>query len=425
MNVEVEALDKVRKKVQVILPKERISEIRESIYEELKKKAKIKGFRPGKVPRSIISSYYKDYIDEELQNRMVQSTMREALVVSKVDPITEPIVNFIDEDNRLGYELECEVVPEIELPSYKGVEVEVEAINITDDDVEKRIDGLQHMHAQMIARENDAMAQKGDFIVIKYQGYMNGKPVKGIGTDYYPLELGSTTLMPEFEAGLIGMKTGEEKEIEITFSDDYPDKEIASKTMQFHVFVKEIKEKRLPEINDEFAKDLNFENMEAMKAGMKEEIYKEKETAQQRDISQKIMETILKSSDIPVPKRLLDKRVQGMIEDAMNRFKPDSLTEEEERNLVGNMRVDFEPRAEERIRGEIVLKKIADTESIAVNDEEVHERMKKMAEDTRRNYEEIEKFYREYNMVDNLRASIVEEKTLNFLRDNAIVKEKQ
>ena len=425
MNVEVEALDKARKKIQVILPEEKIAELRESIYEELKKKAKIKGFRPGKVPRSIISTYYKDYIDEELQTRMVQSTMGEALSTAKVNPVIEPIVNFIDEDDRHGYELECEVVPEIELPSYKGVEVEVDAINITDEDVEKRIDGLQHMHAEMISRESDAEAQKGDFVVIKYQGYMNGKPVKGIGTEYYPLELGSANLMPEFETALIGMKPGEEKEVEITFPDDYPDKDVASKAMQFQVHVKEIKEKRLPEINDEFAKDLNFENIEVMKVGLREEIGKEKETARKRDIAQKIMETLTKSIDIPVPKRLLDKRVHGMIDDAMNRFQSDKMTEEEQRNLEGNLIKDFEPRAEERIKGEIILKKIAETESITVDDNEIHERMKKMAEDSRRSYDEIEKFYREYNMLDSLGASIVEEKTLNFLRDEAVVKEKQ
>ena len=425
MNVEVEALDKARKKIQVILPEEKIAEIRESIYEELKKKAKIKGFRPGKVPRSIISTYYKDYIDEELQTRMVQSTMGEALSSAKVNPVIEPIVNFIDEDDRHGYELECEVVPEIELPSYKGVEVEVDAINITDEDVEKRIDGLQHMHAEMISRESDAEAQKGDFVVIKYQGYMNGKPVKGIGTEYYPLELGSANLMPEFETALIGMKPGEEKEVEITFPDDYPDKDVASKAMQFQVHVKEIKEKRLPEINDEFAKDLNFENIEVMKVGLREEIGKEKETARKRDIAQKIMETLTKSIDIPVPKRLLDKRVHAMIDDAMNRFQSDKMTEEEQRNLEGNLIKDFEPRAEERIKGEIILKKIAETESITVDDNEIHERMKKMAEDSRRSYDEIEKFYREYNMLDSLGASIVEEKTLNFLRDEAVVKEKQ
>jgi len=425
MNVEVESLDKVRKKIQVILPEEKISELRDSIYEELRKKAKIKGFRPGKVPRSIITTYYKDYIEEELQTKMIQSTMSEALSTAKVNPVSEPVVNFIVEESRRGYELECEVVPDIELAFYKGVEVNVEPINVTDDDVEKRIDGLQHMHAEMIARESDAVSQNGDFIVIQYQGYLNGNPVKGVGAEYYPIELGSSTLMPEFENGLIGLKVGEEKEIEITLPDDYPDKDFANKTMKFKVLVKEIKEKRIPEMNDEFAKDLNFENIQAMKAGIREELEKEKEAARKREIAQKIMETLIKNTDIPVPKRLLGRRVQGMIEDAKNRFKTDNMTAEEEMNLDGNLRNEFEPRAAERIKGEIIIKKIADSESISVSDEEVHERMKKMAEETRKSYEEIVKFYTEYNMIESLRANILEEKTLNFLRDNAVVREKQ
>jgi trigger factor len=231
--------------------------------------------------------------------------------------------------------------------------------------------------------------------------------------------------MPEFETALIGMKIGEEKLIDITFPEDYPDKDIATKAMQFQILIKEIKERRLPEINDEFAKDLNFENTEAMRAGLKEELHKEKESAQKREIAQKIMEYLLKDADIPVPKRLLDKRVQGMIEEAMSRFKDDKMTEEEERNIIGNLRNDFEKRAEERIKGEIILKKIAETESLTVDDNEVYDRMKKMAEDTRRSFEEIQNFYREYNMTDNLRASILEEKTLSFLKENAVVKVKQ
>ena len=310
MNVEVEMLDQVRKKIQVILPEEKITGLREGIYDELRKQAKIKGFRPGKVPRSIITNYYKDYIEDELKKRMVQSTMGDVLGEAKVDPITEPLINFIEEEGRQGYTLECEVVPEIELPSYKGIEVEVEAINVTDDDVEKRIDGLQHMHAEMINREGDSGAQSGDFVVIKYQGYLNGEPVKGVGTEAYPLELGSTTLMPEFENALIGMKIGEEKEVELTFQDDYPDKDIASKTLQFKLQVKEIKEKRLPEVNDEFAKDLGFDSMESLRTGLKGEIGKEKEAAQNREAARMITETLRKGVDVPVPKKLLEKRVR-------------------------------------------------------------------------------------------------------------------
>ncbi len=424
MNVEVETLDQVRKKIQVILPEDKITGIREGIYSELTKQAKIKGFRPGKVPRSIVTTYYKEYIEDELKKRMVQSTMGEALVEAKVDPVTEPIINFIEEDGRHGYALECEVVPEIDLPLYKGIEVDVEAINVTEDDVDKRIDGLQHMHAEMMNREGDAGAQNGDFVIIKYQGYLNGEPVKGVGTEAYPLELGSTTLMPEFETALMGMKIGEEKEVELTFQDDYPDKDIASKTLQFKVQVKEIKEKRLPEVNDEFAKDVGFDDMASLRAGLTEEIRKEKEAAQKREVARIIAETLRKGVDVPVPKKLLEKRVQGMLGDAMSRFRADSLTEEDAQNLEGNMRKDFEPRAEDDIKTEIILAKIAEKEEIKVDEADVQERIKMMAEQTRKSYSDIEKFYRDYNLMDNLRGSIIEEKTLDFLREHAVIREK-
>ncbi|NLW34780.1 trigger factor [Syntrophorhabdus aromaticivorans] len=424
MNVAVETLDRVRKKVEVTIPEEKVTELRETIYGELKRQAKIKGFRPGKVPRSIITTYYKEYIDDELKKRMVQETMQDALLEAKIDPITEPAIDFIEEDGRSGYTLECEVIPEIELPSYAGIEVEVESINVSDEDVDKRIDGLQHMHAEMVPRVGDAKAQTGDFVVVKYQGYMNGKPVKGVGTEAYPLELGSTTLMPEFENALIGLGIGEERDVEITFPDDYPDKSIATKTIQFKVEIREIREKRLPEINDEFAKDLSFENMASLREGMAEEIRKEKETGRKRAVAQSIMDTLIKDTDIPVPKRLLEKRVTMMIGDTMARFKPDRLTAEEERNLEGNMRNEFAPRAEERIKGEMILAKIAEKEGIKVDDDDVSERMKKMAEDSRRSYAEVEKFYREYNLMDSLRSSVVEEKAIDFLRENAVIKEK-
>jgi trigger factor len=424
MKVEVETLDNVRKRVEVILPEEKITEIEEKIYEELKKGAKVKGFRPGKIPRSIITHYYKDYIDEELKKRMVQSTMADALSMAKVEPIIEPYVDFLEEEGRHGYKLECEVLPEIELPSYKGVGVEVEAIKVTDEDMEKKIESLRQMHAEMITKEGDIGAQKGDFVVIKYQGYMNGKPVKDIATEAYPLEIGATALMPEFENTLIGMKAGDEREVEIKFPEDYPDKEIASKTILFKLLLKEIREKRLPEVNDEFAKDLNFENMTSLKDGLKKEIEKEKEGARKRDVTQKITESLINGMDIPVPKRLLEKRIEMMVQDAKSRFKTDKLNEEEQRTLESNLKKEFEQRAQERIRIDIVLSKIAEKEGIKVDDNDIHERIKKIAEDTKRPYDDIKSFYEHYNLTENLKSSVVEEKTINFLRDNAIIREK-
>ncbi|MCX5806984.1 MAG: trigger factor [Proteobacteria bacterium] len=424
MKVEVVEIDRVKKKVEVVFPEEKFAETREGVYEELKKHAKIKGFRPGKVPKSILTTYYKDYIDDEVKKRLLEVSMADAISEAKIEPITEPIVDFIEEDGRYGYTLECEVMPEIEIPVYKGVEVEVDAIEVTDEDVEKRLNSLREMHAQMSIKEPDAVAQKGDFVIIKYQGYMNGKPVKDIITEGYPMELGSPQSMPEFENGVFGMKSGEEKDISVDFPEDYPNKDIAKKTILFKVMIKEIREKKLPEINDEFAKDINFENMEKAREGLREEIKKEKENSRNQFISQRIIETLINGADIPVPERLREKRIEGMMSDALSRFDVNKFSAEDLQQFEKNIRIDFEKKAEERIKADFVLSKIAEKEGIKLEENEVYEKMKKLADETKRSYDDVKSFYEKNGLMGYVEGSIVQEKTVNFLRENAVIKEK-
>jgi len=276
----------------------------------------------------------------------------------------------------------------------------------------------------MITRESGAGAQKGDFLIIKYQGYLNGKPVKDIATEAYPLELGTSQIMPEFESALYDVKAGETKEINIDFPEDYPNKDIANKTVLFKIEVKDIREKRLPEANDEFAKDINFENMEKLRESLKGEIEKEKHNSRRQLVSQKIIETLISGVDIPVPKMLLEKRTEAMMEDVKMRFDTTKFSEEELQEFQGNFKKDFEEKAEERIKSDIILAKIAEMEMIKLEDDDVHNRMKKIAEETKRPYDDVKGFYEKYDLIESIKNSITQEKTIDFLRDNAIVKEK-
>ena len=187
MKVGVESLDRVRKSVEVILDDEKVNELREEIYDDLKKHAKIKGFRPGKAPRSVLRSFYKDFVDDGLKKKIVEETMGDALAETKVEPVSEPHIEFLEEENRFGYKMECEVEPEFDLPAYVGIEAEVEKIRVTDEDMEKRVEAMRQMHSQLIEREAGAAAQEGDFVVVKYEGFRNGKPVKDVKSDSYPL----------------------------------------------------------------------------------------------------------------------------------------------------------------------------------------------------------------------------------------------
>ena len=425
MKVEVESLDRVRRNVEVILDAEKVDELLEGIYQSLKKQAKIKGFRPGKVPKSVIQAYYKDFIDDELKRKMVEATMGQALSETDVKPVTEPRVEFLEKDDKLGYKLECEVIPEFDLPAYEGIEVEVEPIKVTDDEIARRIEAMRETHAEMVDKPKDEPAVKGDFVIIKYEATHEGKPVKGVASESYPLDLGSSNLMPEFENGVLGMKAGEEKEIEVNFKEDYPDKDIAGKKLLFKLGVKEIKEKKLPEPGDEFAKDAGFADMEALRAEAKKELEKGKEAMRKQAITDQIVKSLLAGVDIPVPARLLEKRAAELVQEARSRMKTGSLSEEEERNINAALRKEFEQEAERRIRVGIIFGKIADREGIKVEDAEVDERLRRIAEETKRAYDYIKDFYEKYDLKTSLRNSILEEKTVGFLIDKATVKEKE
>lgn len=425
MKVDVVDVDRVTKKIEVEVPADKITEITENIYGELKRQAKIKGFRPGKIPKSILTTYYKDYIEDELKRRVIEGTMSEVLSEANVKPVTEPIADFVEDGDRFVYTLLCEVFPDIEISSYKGVEVEVDAIRVTDDDIDKRIEQMKELYAEMIPREADSGARKGDFIIVKYKGYLDGRPMKDVYSEAYPLELGTSQLMPEFESAIYDMKKGEIKNVDVAFPDDYQLKDIAGKTLLFEIEIKDIREKRLPDLNDDFAKDVNFENVEKMKESLKAEIEKEKLNSRKQFISNKIMEMLTSNIDIQVPKRLLAKHTEAMLEEAKTRFNTEHFTEEDLKAFQGNIRADFEKKAAERIKSDIILARIAEIEGIKLEDDDVHNRMKKIAEETKRPFDEVKGFYEKYDLIEGMKISIVQQKTMDFLMENANIKEKQ
>lgn len=423
MKVEVAELDAVRRKVEVELPENEVKGIEENVYNDLRRQISIKGFRPGKAPKSIITLYYKDQIKDELKKRIIDKTIGEALSIAKVNPIGEPLVDFVEEEGRIGYTLECEVMPDIELPPYKGIEVVVEPIKVTEEEIDARIEHLRDMQAELLSKEADYKAAEGDFVVISFQAYLNGEPVEDVKADAYPLELGKSILLPDFEKQLYGMKAGDEKEINIDFPEDYPDKRFAGKGMLFKVTLKEIREKRLPEIDDEFAKDFDYDDINALRAGIRKEIEREKEERQRKEIFQQIKKHLINATECPIPKVFHKKRADALFRDAKSELNRYRLTEEERARFEESWKADCERLAEESIKAEIILYKISQAEGITVDDSDVDEQLKRIAEDTRRSYENLKNFYESKNYLEELKANILEEKTLLFLKENAIIKE--
>lgn len=425
MKVDVENLDRVRKKIQVSLEEDKVQVLRDSVFEEVRRRASIKGFRPGKVPRSIIENYYKDVIDEEVKKKIVESTMAEAFLEAKVNPVSEPQVVFPEDGSGVGYSMECEVLPEFELPLYKGLDAEVDQLKITEEEVDNRVEALRQIHASLVDKAAEEPASNGDLVIIQYEGFRQGKPVKDVKSDAYPVALGAPGLMPEFQEGLMGMKVNEEKELTIDFPEDNPDKSVAGKQVVFKIRVKEIKQQQSPELNDEFAKDAGFEDMVRLREGLTAELQKEKDSRKKMAANEAIVDALLAGTDIPVPPRMLQKRVDAMAQDARMRMRADRLGAEQEARIAMALKKEMEPEAEKRIRAEMVLSKIAEAEGITVDDADVDERLRRIAEDTKRAYDYVKDFYEKNDLIDGLQASILEEKSLEFVKNSATIREKE
>lgn len=422
MHVEVSALDSTRRRVEVILPAERVRSIEQTIYAELQKTARVKGFRRGKVPPRIIDLYFKDYIKTELKKRIVEDSLDEALRRADVEPLLEPTVEFPNDDVS-RYSILCEVVPVVEVSGYKGVEIEAGSVLVTEQDVEVELEKLRQMHSELVPKE-EGVVEEGDFVVVKYQGYADGLPLEEVRSEGYPLEVGSRTLQPEFENALLGMRKGEEKEIDIDFPADYPDRNYASKRITFRMSVKEVKQKKPPLLNEDFAKDLGFDSLEALKESVRVKLEKERERERRTYVADKIMEMLIERNDIPLPQGYLAWRVERSLQRAKANLDREAHTTEEKKILEGPLREKLERELERRIKEEILVVNISRREKIVVSDEEVEERLRRIAVEMRKPYEEVKALYSKSGLVLSLKGEILEEKVLNFLVDNAIIKER-
>lgn len=419
MKVQEIKLDPTRTKVEVLFPKEKVMKVKEEVISDLRRRVKIKGFRPGKTPRDIIIFYYKDLIDEEARNRLVDETLGTVLEQLGIDPLLSPEIDYLDSGEEWGYTAVCEIIPSLELKDYKKVEVEVKRLEVKEEEISSRLESLRNMHAVIREKDPEKGAELGDIAIIKYQGFLDGKPIPEAGTESYPLEIGKGILLPEFEKEIVGMRRGEEKEVEITFPEDYPDREIAGKKVKFLVLLKELKEKILPEVSDDFAKDLNFENLEALKEEIRKSIIREKEELRKEYIYRTILDKLLDSITIPIPERYLKRRVENLLEDAKEKVGEGRLLEKEEVKL----REELERRVAYELKEEIILLNVARLESISADENELRERVERLAQEARKPLDEAITFFEKNGLMKYIRNRVIMDKAKEFLIENAMIRE--
>ena len=427
MDIKVEKVSNLTRKITITLPAEDVQPRLEAEYDTIRKDAKIKGFRRGKVPRKLIIKTYKQQVEGEIGEKLVQETYFDAIEKEGVDPVTHPEIQSVkyNEDGSFTYVAKIDLRPEFELAQYKGLEVEKQQILVTDEEVELELIAMQKQNA--VLSSVDREVQEGDIVTIDFQGYENGEALDQVKSEGYTVDVGAGSMGEEFESKLIGMKKGEEAEHEITFAEGHPNLLIKGKTITFKVAVKDVKERILAELDDEFAKDMGeeFETLEELKSSIRSRRLKEREESAEGQLTDALMQKLLESHDFEVPNRLVAYEIDQMIKETEEQLEKRGMSLEAaglSREKLAEENVEV---ATKRVKGDFILKKIAEVENIKVTDEDLERGFKRIGDMYNMSVAQVKEFFKTRDDLLPFMNELLNEKILAFLRAEAVILEKE
>ncbi|MEW6519362.1 MAG: trigger factor [Thermodesulfobacteriota bacterium] len=426
MQVSVEDVSPLTKTLRIVVPEDIVSRKIEDAYKDLKAEVSIKGFRKGKVPRKVLEKGYGEKIRMEVGEKLVQDTYFDALEKTDCKPVVHPEIKshtFAD-DGTFVYEAEIDVKPQFELGQYKGIEVEMPEVVVTDAAVDAEIENLRKELAPL-RNVDERGVVAGDLVLVDFQGFdENGEALKQVKADNYSVEVGSGRNGKDFEDACLGLKKGEEARRLVEFPPSFPNPVLAGKKVEFQIKVQEIKERVLAEVNDEFAQDVGeeFTTLDALKEHLRKKIEKKRSDAQQGDLTDKIMMKVLANHDFEVPNKLVAYEVNEQIKQLEDHLQKQGLTLESAGLSQEKLVNEYKEAAVKRVRGDFILKKIAETEEIKLSDEDISKGFDRIATQYGMPIDEVKKYFRSRNELLPFMNELLSEKILEFLRENAVVK---
>lgn len=425
MSLQVEKLENNMAKLTIEVSAEELDKAIEAAYGRNKNKISIPGFRKGKAPRKMIEQMYgKEVFYEDAANELIPEAYEKALDECEEDIVSSPKINVtqIEAGKPFIFTAEVALKPEVTLGKYKGVKVDKMDISVTDEEVDAEIDKERDRNARIISVEDKAV-KDGDMTVIDFEGFVDGTAFEGGKGENYPLTIGSNAFIPGFEAGLIGAKIGEETDVNVTFPEDYQEETLAGKAAVFKCTVKEIKEKELPELDDEFASEVSeFDTLAEYKEDVKKKL-EERKTAEAKDAKEEaVVDAIIEDAKMEIPDAMLETQQRQMIEEFAQRIQSQGLSMEQYMQFTGltpNALLDqVKPQALKRIQSRLVLEAVVAAEQITASEEEFEEEVKTMGEAYRMEADKVKEVLGESGR-KQVMDDICIKKAVEFVVDNA------
>ena len=425
MSLQVEKMEKNMAKLTIEVAAEDLEKAMQNAYQKAKGRISIPGFRKGKAPRKMIEQMYgKGVFLEDAVNALIPEHYSKALAECELEIVSQPTIDITQAEpgKALIFTAEVAVKPEVTLGDYKGVEVPKTEITVTDEDVEAELKKEQEKNSRTISVE-DRAAQLNDIVTIDFEGSVDGVPFDGGQATEYPLTLGSNTFIPGFEEQLVGAKVGDDVDVKVTFPEEYQAKELAGKEAIFKCAVKKIEAKELPELDDDFAKDVSeFDTLAEYKEHVKTNLEDKKANEAKRAKEDAAVDKAIENAQMDIPEAMLMTQCRQMLDDFSRRMQSQGLSMDQYFQFTGmtaeKMMEDMKPQALKRIQTRLVLEKVAEVENIQPTEEEVNEEISKMAEAYKMEADKLKELLGEREL-EQMKKDMAVQKAVTVIADAA------
>ena len=426
MNVKIEEVEKNKIKLEIEVDADVLEDGLNKSYKKNAKRFNIPGFRKGRAPRAMVERIYGvEVLYDGAIDEICPKCYEQAITENNLEPVSAPELDLVELERGKPFIFTATVVvkPKAELGKYKGVEVSLKPVLVTEDDIENELKIEADKNARLIPVE-DRPAQEGDILLIDYEGFIDGAPFEGGKKEGHNLEIGSNTFIEGFEQQLIGKSSGESCKVNVKFPDDYLSEDLKSKEAEFNVTIYTIKRKELPEIDDDFANDVSeFDTLDEFKAGIRKRLTEEQEKQVKQEFKNELIKKITEDSHMDIPEIMIEKQNERNVKEFEMSLAYQGIDLERYLTLTSTSRDKFEGEIRERtvteIRTHLVLDRIGEEEGIEVTDEDYENELRKRAESYKKEYEEYKGQVTD-DLADYIRSRIKTEKIIEFLYENAV-----
>jgi trigger factor len=423
MQVNVQRLSPVLVEFDVQVGADRVKSEVEKAYLQIAKNAKVRGFRPGKAPRKVLSHLFGARIAADVAQRLVDETFPTAVTEQNLQPVTQPAIEpqQLLEDKPFSYKARVEVLPQIETVSYEELEAKRVKVEISEEQITGELDRLRRAHATLEPPKSPRPAQKGDIATIDFTIDVAGDLVADAGASDFQVELGGGQLLAEIDEALIGKNVGDKSEANVPMPAQHPHPKLKGKTAHFNLTLKDLKERVLPEADDEFAKDLGeFETLEALKKDLREGLEKQAKEQSDNTLAEQLVVELVKKNPIPIPPSLVQQQMRLTEQEILQRAR----NQGQQATGVGDeLRQKIQEDSEVKVRAGLLMAEIAKKEGIKIGNEEIEEGMKELAEQTGKNIAKVRAEYRDAKKREMLIGMILENKVLDIIEAKAKITE--